>query len=185
MVEGLSKQDNQTLHDVREFIDELLAAREQRREQPISEDELPADAEVIEAKSSSTGEDAQNTSRGSPVINECRKSGWSGGDDGGTGVSLFCPTPIFEASVWQFMTSQEPHEQMIERVVRTVEANTKGSGPDAIDAAHIRVILCANSGYPVKQVNQAIATALEQGRLTKHEETDGYSVAQKHSSESF
>ncbi|WP_336365347.1 hypothetical protein [Halalkalicoccus salilacus] len=83
------------------------------------------------------------------------------------------------------MTSQEPHEQMIERVVRTVEANTKGSGPDAIDAAHIRVILCANSGYPIEQVNQAIATALEQGRLTEHEEKDGYSVAQNHSSESF
>jgi hypothetical protein len=83
------------------------------------------------------------------------------------------------------MTSQEPHEQMIERVVRTVEANTKGSGPDAIDAAHIRVILCANSGYPVKQVNQAIATALEQGRLIEQQEKNGYSVAQKHSKESF
>ena len=52
MVEGLSKQDDQTLHNAREFIDELLAACEHRREQPISEDELPADAEVIEAKSS-------------------------------------------------------------------------------------------------------------------------------------
>ncbi|MFC7009674.1 hypothetical protein [Halalkalicoccus salilacus] len=83
------------------------------------------------------------------------------------------------------MTSQEPHEEMIERVVRTVEANTSGSGPDAIDAAHIRVILCANSAYPVKQVNQAIASALEQDRLTEHEETDGYSVAQRHSNESF
>ncbi|MFC7009970.1 hypothetical protein [Halalkalicoccus salilacus] len=83
------------------------------------------------------------------------------------------------------MTSQEPHEKMIERVVRTVEANTKGSGPDTIDAAHIRVILCANSAYPVEQVNQAIATALEQGQLTEHEEKDGYIVAQKHSSESF
>ena len=83
------------------------------------------------------------------------------------------------------MTSQAPHKEMIERIVRTVEANTSGSGPDAIDAAHIRIILCANSGYPVEQVNQAIAIALEQGRLTEHEETDGDSVAQSHSSESF
>ena len=74
---------------------------------------------------------------------------------------------------------------MIERVVRTVEPNTKGSDPDAINAAHIRVILCANLGYPVKQVNQVIATALERGRLTEHEEKDGYIVAQRHSSESF
>ena len=73
------------------------------------------------------------------------------------------------------------HEEMIERVVRTVEANTKGSGPDAIDAAHIRVILCANSDYPLEQVNQAIATALEQGRLIEHDEEDGYIVAQRHS----
>ena len=37
LAEGLPKQDDQTLRDAREFIDELLAAREQRREQPISE----------------------------------------------------------------------------------------------------------------------------------------------------
>lgn len=35
------------------------------------------------------------------------------------------------------MTSQELHEAMIERVVRTVEANTNGSGSDTIDAAYI------------------------------------------------
>ena len=81
------------------------------------------------------------------------------------------------------MTSQDPHEEMIERVVRTVEANTSGSGPDAIDVAHIRVILCANSGYPVEQVNRAIAAALEQGRLREHDEEDGYVVAQRHSGE--
>ena len=45
---GLPKQADQTLRDAREFIGELLAAREQRRKQPISEDELPADAEVVE-----------------------------------------------------------------------------------------------------------------------------------------
>lgn len=78
------------------------------------------------------------------------------------------------------MTSQKPHEEMIERVVRTVEANTSGSGPDAIDAAHIRVILCANSGYPVEQVNQAIMTALEQGRLIEHDKMGGYAVAQRY-----
>ena len=100
-------------------------------------------------------------------------------------VALFCPTPIFEAFVGQSMIAQEPYEEMIERVVRTVEANTSGNGLDTIDAAHIRVISCANSGYPVKQVNQAIATALKQSRLTEHDEEDGYSVAQKHSSEFF
>lgn len=54
LAEGLPKQDDQTLRDAREFIDELLAAREQRREQPISEGELPADAEVIEEESTGT-----------------------------------------------------------------------------------------------------------------------------------
>ena len=48
IADGLPKQDDQTLRDAREFIDELLTAREHRREQPISEDELPADAEVVE-----------------------------------------------------------------------------------------------------------------------------------------
>jgi hypothetical protein len=57
--------------------------------------------------------------------------------------------------------SDSEREKFRERVVRTVAANTAGSGPDAIDADHIRVHLCANSGYPVEQVNRAIAAALE------------------------
>jgi hypothetical protein len=54
IAEGLPKQDNQTLRDAREFIGELLADREQRREQPVTEDELPGDAEVVEASSTGT-----------------------------------------------------------------------------------------------------------------------------------
>ena len=54
LAEGLPKQDDQTLRDAREFIEELLTAREHRREQPVSEDELPANAEVVEEESSST-----------------------------------------------------------------------------------------------------------------------------------
>ena len=52
LAEGLPKQDDEALRDTRVFIDELLAARGQRREQPISEDELPANTEVVEEESS-------------------------------------------------------------------------------------------------------------------------------------
>jgi hypothetical protein len=68
--------------------------------------------------------------------------------------------------------SDSEREKFRERVVRTVAANTAGSGPDAIDADHIRVHLCANSGYPVEQVNRAIADCLEAGELIETE--DGY-----------
>jgi hypothetical protein len=50
LADGLPKQDDEALRDAREYIDELLAAREQRREQLISEDKLPANVEVIEAR---------------------------------------------------------------------------------------------------------------------------------------
>jgi hypothetical protein len=68
--------------------------------------------------------------------------------------------------------SESEREKFRERVVRTVAANTAGSGPDAIGADHIRVILCANSGYPVEQVNRGIADALEAGELIETE--NGY-----------
>lgn len=61
------------------------------------------------------------------------------------------------------------------RVIRTVEHNTGGSAPDALDTDHIRVHLCANGGYPVGEINQAIADALEAGDLVEVE--GGYVVA--------
>ena len=54
IAEGLPKQDDATLRDAREFIDQLLADREQRREEPVAEDELPDDAEVLREKSDGT-----------------------------------------------------------------------------------------------------------------------------------
>ena len=63
-----------------------------------------------------------------------------------------------------------------ERVVRTVDYNTGGSSPDALDADHIRVHLCANGGYPVDAINRAIADALEAGELREVE--GGYVVAE-------
>lgn len=54
IADGLPRQDDETLRDTREFIDELLADREQRREEPITEDELPDEAEVIEEGSGGT-----------------------------------------------------------------------------------------------------------------------------------
>lgn len=79
-------------------------------------------------------------------------------------------------------SAQSERDEYRERVVRTVEANTVGSGPDALDADHIRVHLCANSGYPVEQVNQAIADALEAGELL---EVDGGYVVAKDSSDNY
>jgi hypothetical protein len=70
--------------------------------------------------------------------------------------------------------SDVEREEFRERVVRTVAANTAGSGPDAIDADHIRVHLCANSAYPVKQVNRAIAAALEAGECVGTRQGEGW-----------
>lgn len=41
-----------------------------------------------------------------------------------------------------------------ERIVQMAAANTVGSGPDVIDADHIRIHLCVNSAYPVEPVNR-------------------------------
>lgn len=68
-------------------------------------------------------------------------------------------------------------EDMIGRIVRTVEYNTGDGGPEAIDATQIRVHLCANGNYPVDDVNRAIAAALERGDLVEHEEKNGYVTA--------
>ena len=67
-------------------------------------------------------------------------------------------------------------DEVIDRVVRTVEYNTGDGGPNAIDVAQIRVHLCANSQYPIKEVNQAIVAALERGDLVEQE--DGYVPAE-------
>ncbi|KYH23795.1 hypothetical protein HAPAU_38740 [Halalkalicoccus paucihalophilus] len=58
-------------------------------------------------------------------------------------------------------------DEMIGRVVRTVEYNTGNGASEAISAAQIRTHLCANSIYPVEAVNRAIATALERGDLVE------------------
>lgn len=52
IAEGLPKQDDDTLQDARTYIDELLSDREQRRQQPVTETELPNDAELVESESS-------------------------------------------------------------------------------------------------------------------------------------
>lgn len=52
LADGLPKQDDETLQKVQEYIDELLAAREQRQSEPVTEDELPEDAQVLENESS-------------------------------------------------------------------------------------------------------------------------------------
>lgn len=51
LAEGLPKQDDEALRDAREYIDELLIAREQRRQKPVTEDELPPDSQVLENES--------------------------------------------------------------------------------------------------------------------------------------
>ncbi|WP_336365001.1 DUF6788 family protein [Halalkalicoccus salilacus] len=53
LAEGLPKQDDEALRDAREYIDELLAAREQRRQEPVTEDDLPEDTHLLENESSS------------------------------------------------------------------------------------------------------------------------------------
>ncbi|MFC6906880.1 DUF6788 family protein [Halalkalicoccus tibetensis] len=51
LADGLPKQDDETLREVQEYVDELLAVREQRRSEPVTEDELPGDAQVLENES--------------------------------------------------------------------------------------------------------------------------------------
>lgn len=50
--EGLPKQDDDTLRETREYIDALLTARE--REEPVSEEGLPAGGEPVGSGSSGT-----------------------------------------------------------------------------------------------------------------------------------
>ncbi|WP_336345960.1 DUF6788 family protein [Halalkalicoccus ordinarius] len=52
LADGLPKQDDEILEDARTYIDELLAAREQRRSEPVTEDELPDEAKLLKAESS-------------------------------------------------------------------------------------------------------------------------------------
>jgi hypothetical protein len=52
LAEGLPKQDDETLRDTRDYIDNLLSVRERRRREPVTEDELPGDADLIENDSS-------------------------------------------------------------------------------------------------------------------------------------
>ncbi|MFC4987301.1 DUF6788 family protein [Saliphagus infecundisoli] len=54
VADGLPKQDDETLRDTQEYIDQLLADRERRREEPVTEDELPDDADVVEEGSDGT-----------------------------------------------------------------------------------------------------------------------------------
>ena len=67
----------------------------------------------------------------------------------------------------QVMNMSENRAEYRERVVRTVDYNTGGSAPDALDADHIRVHLCANAQYAVDDINRAIADALEAGELVE------------------
>ncbi|WP_114579158.1 DUF6788 family protein [Saliphagus sp. LR7] len=54
IADGLPKQDDETLRDTQEYIDQLLADRERRREDPVTEDELPDDVDVVEEDSDGT-----------------------------------------------------------------------------------------------------------------------------------
>lgn len=51
LAEGLPKQDDETLREAQEYIDELLAAREQRQSEPVTDNELPEGAHVLENES--------------------------------------------------------------------------------------------------------------------------------------
>ncbi|WP_331232336.1 hypothetical protein [Natronorarus salvus] len=68
-------------------------------------------------------------------------------------------------------------KSMVERVHSTVYYNAgEPEGiSDAIDATHIRVILCANGGYDSWKVNKGIIEALETGLI--HEVDGGYRSA--------
>ncbi|MFC6907161.1 DUF6788 family protein [Halalkalicoccus tibetensis] len=51
LAEGLPKQDDESLRDASEYIDKLLAAREERRQEPVTEDELPDETQLLENES--------------------------------------------------------------------------------------------------------------------------------------
>lgn len=48
LVEGLPKQDEKTLKDAHAYIEALLNYREQLAEEPIREDDLAEDSEIVE-----------------------------------------------------------------------------------------------------------------------------------------
>jgi hypothetical protein len=53
LADGLPKQDDEALREAREYIDELLAAREQCRQESVTEDDLPENAQLLENELSS------------------------------------------------------------------------------------------------------------------------------------
>lgn len=52
LANGLPKQNDETLEDARAYIDDLLAAREQRRSKPVTKDELLDEAKPLKTDSS-------------------------------------------------------------------------------------------------------------------------------------
>ena len=48
LADGLPKQDDEALRDAREYIDKLLAAREQHPQEPVTEDDLPENTQLLE-----------------------------------------------------------------------------------------------------------------------------------------
>lgn len=73
------------------------------------------------------------------------------------------------------MSDRAVDEQIVDRVVRTVEYNTGGGSPEAIDAHHVRVHLCVNGEYLVEAVTNAITAAVKRGDLVERE--GGYATA--------
>lgn len=52
LADGLPQQDDETLRDIQDYVDKLLTDRKQRRGEPVTEDELPEEARVLENESS-------------------------------------------------------------------------------------------------------------------------------------
>lgn len=48
LAEGLPKQDRETLEDVCEYVEALITHRDRLDEQPIQEEELPDDSELVD-----------------------------------------------------------------------------------------------------------------------------------------
>lgn len=54
LADGLPKQDDETLEDVQAYVEALLNYRELLAEEPIGENELPEDSEIVEEGSKGT-----------------------------------------------------------------------------------------------------------------------------------
>lgn len=52
--DGLPKQDDETLEDVQVYVEALLNYRELLAEEPIGEDELPENSEIVDEGSKGT-----------------------------------------------------------------------------------------------------------------------------------